>query len=118
MTGIVLTVTATNGNRVPDGLRIFINRDPSMRGIGRAEWEPGEIRAGELGTTLDVLAIVVSGALGIPGAIDVVNRWCRSRGTTSTVKIVVGDKSVTVEGTSDPAEIKQLAETLKAAVTP
>ncbi|MEE1809687.1 effector-associated constant component EACC1 [Streptomyces sp. BE133] len=118
MTEITLAVTKEDGKRVDDGLRMFVNRDRSMRGTGRADWEPKEIRDGELGTTLDILAIIVSGVLGIPGAIDVVSRWCRSQGSSQTVRIVVGSRSVTVEGTEDPAEIARLAETLKAAVPP
>ncbi|MEV6750677.1 hypothetical protein AB0N21_41315 [Streptomyces sp. NPDC051080] len=97
---------------------MFINRDSSMRGLGRAEWEPRAMRAGELGSTLDILAIILSTAVGIPGAIDVINRWCRSQGPTQTVKILVGSTSVTVTGTNDPEEIKRLAETLKSAVAP
>ncbi|MET8755217.1 hypothetical protein ABZW32_34725 [Streptomyces sp. NPDC004667] len=118
MTRITMTVTEVDGSAVPDGLRMFINRDSSMRGVGRAEWEPREMRAGELGTGLDILAIVLSTGVGIFGAIDVIKKWCSSQGPAQTVKVMVGSASVTVEGTTNPDEIKRLADALKSAVTP
>ncbi|MFF1325737.1 effector-associated constant component EACC1 [Streptomyces chartreusis] len=95
---------------------MHVNRDRSLHGIGRAQWIPRSAREGELGTGLDILAIVVSSVVGVPSAIDTVSRWCR--GTRQSVEITVGAKSIKVTGTESPEEIEVLAEALKVAVRP
>ncbi|MFJ3304340.1 hypothetical protein ACIPSA_14670 [Streptomyces sp. NPDC086549] len=117
MTEVQLRIVAETGAKVPDGLRIFLSRDPELRGIGRARWASTAPKEGQLGDALDVLTLVVTSILALPSAIEAVKRWCGSRGTVEGVEIRLGSQRITVTGTEDPAEIRRMADLLEAAYT-
>ncbi|MFB7782256.1 hypothetical protein ACFC1D_06030 [Streptomyces vinaceus] len=115
MTEVRLRIVTATGAKVPDGLRIFLSRDPELRGIGRARWASTAPKEGQLGDALDILTLVVTGTLALPSAIEAVKRWCGSRGMAEGVEIRLGSQRITVNGTEDPAEIRHMADLLKAA---
>ncbi|MFE6782133.1 hypothetical protein ACFVFF_07725 [Streptomyces sp. NPDC057680] len=99
-----------------EDLRQFLVRDPKSRTAGRYRLKASEPAAGTLGDGLDVLTLVITGTLALPGFIQVVSNWFKSRGDTpDSVEIKLGSAVVTVSGTEDPAEIRRLADILKAA---
>ncbi|MDW6059920.1 hypothetical protein SAZ11_20315 [Streptomyces sp. FXJ1.4098] len=111
-----IEITQPNGTEGLEDLRVFLVRDPATRKIGRISWNKSTPKPGELGDALDVLAIAISGTLALPGFIQVVSNWFRSRGDNQeAVKIKLGSASIVVSGTEDPKEIKHLADVLKAA---
>lgn len=115
MTEVQLRIVTETGAKVPDGLRTFLSRDAELRGVGRARWTSEAPKEGTLGDALDVLTLVVTSTLTLPSAIEAVRRWCGSRGTTEGVDIRLGSQRITVTGTEDPAEIRRMADLLKAA---
>ncbi|MGC9495134.1 effector-associated constant component EACC1 [Streptomyces sp. WG7] len=111
-----IEITQPNGAGGLEELRTFLVRDPETRRIGRIRWEKPEPTPGKLGDALDVLAIVISGTLALPGFIQVVSNWFRSRGDDqAAVTIALGSTSIVVSGTEDPAKIRHLADVLQAA---
>ncbi|WP_329620024.1 hypothetical protein OG357_05325 [Streptomyces sp. NBC_01255] len=115
MTDVQLRIATEAGAKVPDGLRTFLARDAELRGVGRARWTSEAPKEDTLGDALDVLTLVVTSTLALPSAIEAVRRWCGTRGTTEGVDIRLGSQRITVTGTEDPAEIRRLADLLKAA---
>ncbi|MEV7946416.1 effector-associated constant component EACC1 [Streptomyces rubiginosohelvolus] len=111
-----IEIRHTDGAGHLEELRRFLVRDPNSRAMGRFQLKATEPDAGTLGDSLDVLAIVISGTLALPGFIQVVSNWFKSRGDTpDPVEIKLGSVTVAVSGTEDPAEIRRLADVLKAA---
>lgn len=115
MTEVQLRIITETGAKVPDGLRIFLSRDPGLRGVGRARWASAAPVEDTLGDTLDILTLEVTSSLALPSAIETVKRWCASRGTVEGVDIRLGSQKITITGTEDPAEIRRMADLLKAA---
>lgn len=106
-------ITLLSEGRVPDGLRVFIARDPSLRGVARAQWHSERVQAGTLGDGLDVLTLVVTGVLALPSAIETVKRWVSSQGgEAASVVISRDDVSVTISGVEDPDQLQKLAVAL------
>ncbi|MEU7295729.1 hypothetical protein AB0A76_21355 [Streptomyces exfoliatus] len=116
MTGKI-EITHPDGAVALEGLKTFLVRDPETRRMGRVRWENAKPESGTLGGGLDVLAIVISGTLALPGFIQVVSNWFKSRGSNSPggAEIRLGSASIMVSGTEDPTEIRRLADVLKAA---
>ncbi|MFI8387906.1 hypothetical protein [Streptomyces sp. NPDC085540] len=109
-------ITHRNGSDALEELRIFLVRDPEVRRLGRVRWGNPAPKAGELGDGLDVLTLVITSLLALPGFIYGVSSWVKSRGSDrDDVEIRLGTVTVTVSGTEDPAQIRQLAELLKTA---
>ncbi|MBO3682257.1 hypothetical protein [Streptomyces sp. NEAU-YJ-81] len=115
--GTQLLVTMHDLGRVPNGLLVFLSRDPDMRDVGHVHWESTqEPKADELGNGLDILAISLSSVIALPSAIEVIRRWCSSpTAPTEGVVIRLGSQTISVAGTEDPTTIRHLAEVLKAA---
>ncbi|MFF5808255.1 hypothetical protein [Streptomyces sp. NPDC012746] len=115
MTGLV-EITHPNGTDSLEELRTFLVRDPETRRLGRFRWENSAPKTGELGDGLDILTLAITSALALPGFIQTVSNWCKSRGTEEdSVQIRLGAIAVKVSGTEDPAQIRRLADILKAA---
>ncbi|GGV79704.1 hypothetical protein GCM10015535_16890 [Streptomyces gelaticus] len=112
-TSITLKITLAGGSRVPDGLRAFIARDPSLRGVAQAQWQSRKVQAGTLGDGLDVLALVVTGALALPSAIETVKRWVSSQGGEAASVVISRDGvSVAISGVEDSEQLQKLAAAL------
>ncbi|SDD11991.1 effector-associated constant component EACC1 [Streptomyces prasinopilosus] len=112
----VVEIRHPQGARGLEGLRTYLVRDPRARRLGRVHWQTAEPKAGELGDGLDALGIVLTSLLTLPSFLETIVAWRKSRGQTAeTVEIRLGDSSIHVRGTEDPAEIRRLAETLMAA---
>lgn len=111
-----IEIRHADGSTQLEDLKRFLARDPNSRTIGRFQLKVTEPAAGTLGDGLDVLAIVISGTLALPGFIQVVSNWFKARGgAPDPVEIKLGSVTVAVSGTEDPAEIRRLADVLKAA---
>ncbi|MEV0777501.1 hypothetical protein ACIBLA_05530 [Streptomyces sp. NPDC050433] len=115
-----LTLTTADGAPVPDALRRFLTRDPTLQRVGRATWQPaGPPDPGQLDTGLDILTLAITGVLALPSAIDTIRRWCVSTGGEDTAVCVRGgDISVTVSGATTPEQVAALAAALTTALQP
>ncbi|WP_327657199.1 effector-associated constant component EACC1 [Streptomyces sp. NBC_00483] len=115
-----LTLTTADGAPAPDGLRRFLTRDPGLQRVARAAWQPAAPPdPGHLGTGLDILTLVITGALALPSAIDTVRRWCAATGGDgNAISVSGGGVSVTVSGATTPEQAAALAATLTAALQP
>ncbi|MFD8676513.1 hypothetical protein ACFV1A_25965 [Streptomyces seoulensis] len=110
---VAFEITLPDGGRVPDGLRVFIARDPSLRGAVRAQWEPRRVQGGTLGDGLDVLTLAVTGVLALPSAIETVKRWVSSQGGEAASVVISRDGvSVTISGVEDAEQLQNLAAAL------
>ncbi|MBM7055723.1 effector-associated constant component EACC1 [Streptomyces durocortorensis] len=110
---VAFEITLPSGGRVPDGLRVFIARDPSLRGAVRAQWEPRRLQGGTLGDGLDVLTLAVTGVLALPSAIETVKRWVSSQGGEAASVVISRDGvSVTISGVEDAEQLQNLAAAL------
>ncbi|MFJ5724683.1 hypothetical protein [Streptomyces sp. NPDC093149] len=114
----VILVSGSDGGRVPDDLRRFLLRDPAFRPHGRPIWRPASTAdEGHLGTALDVLTLVITGALALPSAIETVHRWCITPGWRSEqVSLTVGDVTVTVSASTSAEEIAAMVAALAIAL--
>ncbi|KQX92689.1 MULTISPECIES: effector-associated constant component EACC1 [Streptomyces] len=111
-----IEIHQVDGVRQLEDLKRFLVRDPSTRTMGRFQLRNTEPAAGTLGDGLDVLTLVISGTLALPGFVQVVSTWFKSRGEASAaVEIKLGTAKIAVSGTEDPAEIRRLADVLRAA---
>ncbi|MGR4879556.1 hypothetical protein ACIPUC_09005 [Streptomyces sp. LARHCF249] len=115
MTGKI-EISHPNGTDSLEELRTFLVRDPETRRLGRVRWENSAPKTGELGDGLDILAIIISSTIGLPGFVQIVSNWIKSRGSDgNSVEIRLGATGISVSGTEDPAQIRRLADVLKAA---
>lgn len=115
MTGKI-EITHPNGTDSLEELRVFLVRDTETRRMGRVRWENSAPKTGELGDGLDILAIVISSVVGLPGFVQVVSNWIKSGGSDgNSVDIRLCGTGISVSGTEDPAQIRRLADILKAA---
>lgn len=106
-----------NGTKIPDGLRLWLLRDPHMRGRGKATWASSRVtRPDELGDALDVLTLVVTSLLALPSAIESVRQWCSTRDAESPpIDLRVGEVTLTLTGTESPERIAAFVEAVSKA---
>ncbi|WP_406483266.1 hypothetical protein [Streptomyces sp. NBC_01615] len=72
---------------------------------------------GLLGTGLDVLALVVTGGLALPTAIETVYRWCTTPGRRNAqINLSVGAVTVTVTASASAEELAAMTAALTAAL--
>lgn len=115
-----LTLTTVDGDPAPDALRRFLTHDPTLQRVARTTWQPaGPPAPGQLDSGLDILTLVITGALALPSAIDTVRRWCAATGADdNAISVSGGGISVTVSGATTPEQAAALAATLTAALQP
>ncbi|MFE0701221.1 hypothetical protein [Streptomyces sp. NPDC058872] len=111
--GILLTAPVDDA-RAADSLRRWLMRDGAVQ---RAELRStGKEREGVLADPVAIIAIIVSGVLALPGAIDSVKRWRKTQpSTTSPVVLRIGSISVEITGNEDAATLSRYVELLQQA---
>ncbi|MFD3548625.1 hypothetical protein ACFWUW_23995 [Streptomyces sp. NPDC058655] len=115
MTGHI-EISHPDGTDSLEDLKTFLVRHPETRRMGRIRWENAAPKRGELGDGLDILTLAITGVLALPGFVHAVSSWIKSRGSEGdSVQIRLGAIEIIVSGTEDPAQIKRLADVLKAA---
>ncbi|MEU5402843.1 hypothetical protein ABZ348_26495 [Streptomyces sp. NPDC005963] len=108
---IVLESPATDA-RAADSLRRWLIRDgAALRATHRAG---GPVREGILADAVAVIAIVVSGVLALPAAIDSVRRWFATQPpATGPVTLRRGAVSIEISGSEDVETLVRYARLLE-----
>ncbi|MEV7869219.1 hypothetical protein AB0P17_24715 [Streptomyces sp. NPDC088124] len=111
-----IRIYGASGEKVPDGLRVFLKRAPEMREVGSVRRD-GKVDEGMLGDGLDWLTLTVTTLLGLPATFQVIRNYIDSRGGVRAggFRLQVGDTSITITGAEDDAEIRRLISLLRSA---
>ncbi len=102
-------------------LYVWLARDPDVRRHARIRRQETQPQPSEMGSTLELINVALSNAVGILGLVTSVAAFWRSRTNTGQPALLVtitnGDMAVTVD-TDAPEAIRAVVEALSSAPVP
>ena len=82
--------------------------EAEIRQAATLELVAKESKSGEMGAALDAISLVTASAIGLPGMVDVIRNWSRTRGRKPQITVQRGELKVTFTDIDSEAAIKIL----------
>ncbi|MEV4253144.1 hypothetical protein AB0J52_08220 [Spirillospora sp. NPDC049652] len=91
----------------------WLTRESDIRQNSQVKLQHKDVAEGEMGTTLDIITLFVTGTLAFPSFAETIMNWKEGRRRDFPILVEVNNKKVVIpEGTEELAEriVRQLSE--------